>query len=278
MTASESIRPVRPVEDRGARAEESQGEHGDADGSEQKDEDTLDQELAAEEDGEEGRPARGLPAPAKVSKLEREEHERTHTPYRAWCKCCVMGRGKSTPQMRTDEDDEEEKRKVPRVSIDYFSMSDADQKASENPLIVMLDEDTGEKYARAVSQKGLGQNTEMARLIKDMSNELKSWGHPGCEGNALILKSDGEASIVAVREALGRYHGRRIIPEAPAKGEKVQQSGGRGRQEGEGVHKGPEGADGRQGEVEAGAGRCSGAMDGEMGGDDRIKVHGGEGP
>ena len=37
-------------------------------------------------EGEEGRRSKGLTAPMKVSKEEREEHERTHTPYRAWCR------------------------------------------------------------------------------------------------------------------------------------------------------------------------------------------------
>ena len=47
------------------------------------------------EEGEEGRVSRGLVAPAKVSREEREEHERTHTPYRAWCRICVRAMGES---------------------------------------------------------------------------------------------------------------------------------------------------------------------------------------
>ena len=98
-------------------------------------------------------------------------------------------------------------------------MSEEDHKASKNPLIVMVDEIIGEKYARAAGKKGLGENGEMQWLVKDMSNELKAWGHPGSDGNHLILKSDNEPAIVAVREALGRFHGGRIIPESPPKGE-----------------------------------------------------------
>ena len=88
---------------------------------------------AAEEDGEEGRPARGLTAPTKVSKQEREEHERTHTPYRAWRKYCVWARGRNTPHMSKKEEDDEASRTVPRISMDYFFMGDADMKASANP-------------------------------------------------------------------------------------------------------------------------------------------------
>ena len=32
--------------------------------------------------------------------------------------------------------------------------------------------------------------------------ELKSWGHPGGVSHALIMKSDGERSIIVVREAV----------------------------------------------------------------------------
>ena len=56
-------------------------------------------------------------------------------------------------------------------------------------------------------------------LIKDMSDELKAWGHAGGSGGALILKCDGEPAIQAVREALSKYHGGRVIPEGPPKGE-----------------------------------------------------------
>ena len=101
--------------------------------------------------------------------------------------------------------------------MDYFFMSEEDGKASENPLFVMVDEETGDKYVRAVGQKGVGPEGEMDWLIKDISAELKAWGHPGGEGMSLILKSDGERAVVAMREAVAKFHGGRIIPESPAK-------------------------------------------------------------
>ena len=52
-----------------------------------------------------------------------------------------------------------------------------------------------------------------------MHEELKPWGHPGGAKNAIILKSDGEPAIVAVREALARCHGGRVTPQQPPKGE-----------------------------------------------------------
>ena len=52
-----------------------------------------------------------------------------------------------------------------------------------------------------------------------MHQELKARGYPGGGQNALILKSDGEPALVAVREALARCHGGKITPEQPPRGE-----------------------------------------------------------
>ena len=51
--------------------------------------------------------------------------------------------------------------------------------ASEHPTMVMVDEATGNRYMRAVEHKGLGGEGDESWLVKDMHQELKSWGHPG---------------------------------------------------------------------------------------------------
>ena len=143
-----------------------------------------------------------------MSQKEKEEHEITHTPFRPRCKYCVRGRAKSTGHQRSKEG-EDEQMKVPRISLDYFFLSKEDQKAHRNPLIGMVDEETGEKYARAVGHKGLGEEHEVDWLIKDISEELKAWGHAGGEKGQIILKCDGERAIAAVRAAVSKFHGGR---------------------------------------------------------------------
>ena len=64
---------------------------------------------------------------------------------------------------------------MPKVSVDHFFTSQADEKADKNPSIVMVDESTGEKYAREVGKKGTGEENEMEWLVKDLSEEMKSW-------------------------------------------------------------------------------------------------------
>ena len=53
---------------------------------------------------EEGREAAGLPAPPRVSRAEREEHNKTHCPYRLWCPICVKGRGLKMSHRRKQDD------------------------------------------------------------------------------------------------------------------------------------------------------------------------------
>ena len=136
---------------------------------------------------EEGREANDMRAAEYVRRKEREEHERTHVPYRSWCKYCVWGRGRNKSHVK-DKGKEEEENEVPRVSMDYFYANQADEDNGRHPWIVMIDEKTGEKYARALLQKGLGDRGEMDWLIKDMSDELKCRGHLGGTGGNLILK------------------------------------------------------------------------------------------
>ena len=54
----------------------------------------------------------------------------------------------------------------------------------------------------------MGKDQDMEWLVKDMSNELKVWGRPGGAAGNIILKSDGEPAMLAVRDALAKYHGK----------------------------------------------------------------------
>ena len=84
------------------------------------------------------------------------------------------------------------------------SGEDEEDRAADNPAIVMTDESTGNRYMRLVDSKGLREEKADPWLIKDLHTELKSWGRPGGGENKLIIKCDGESPIVAVREALAK--------------------------------------------------------------------------
>ncbi len=99
----------------------------------------------------------------------------THAPFRPWCPYCVRGRAHKTAHKELNHEDDETK--VPRVSMDYFYMSQEDDDAGRNPLLVMVNEQSGEKFARALGQKGVPADGSLDWAIKDASAELKSWGH-----------------------------------------------------------------------------------------------------
>ena len=61
--------------------------------------------------------------------------------------------------------------------------------------------------------------------MKDACADLRSWGHAGGVSGSIILKADGERAIGAVRDAIAKYHGGKVVIEGPTKGE--SQSNGR---------------------------------------------------
>ena len=93
-------------------------------------------------------------------------------------------------ELPIDGENNEERGQVPRVSMDYFLMSTKDEQDGNNPLVLMVGEETGDKYARMVETKRPGSDGEVEWLVRDMSEELKSWGHVGGDSGRLILKSD----------------------------------------------------------------------------------------
>ena len=67
--------------------------------------------------------------------------------------------------------------------------------------------------------KGLGEESDAKWVVKGPHEVLKFWDRPGGNGNAFIVKRDGERAIVALREALAKEHGGLMTPEQPPKGE-----------------------------------------------------------
>ena len=124
-------------------------------GVEDFDQSGIDGEEGSEE-GEEARVPKIRRAPIGPTQLEREQHEATHLPYRDWCAHCVRGSGESAPHKRKNlESEEEQQNKIPRMVLNYHFMSTRDAENGVNPVLVMKDESTSNRYLRAVAQKGV---------------------------------------------------------------------------------------------------------------------------
>ena len=80
---------------------------------------------------EEAEVARGVRDPGQPTNSQREEHELTHCPFRAWCAACVRGQAKDDPHRVVagefaDSD-------VTRVSMDYcFFIEDVIEEAGDH--------------------------------------------------------------------------------------------------------------------------------------------------
>ena len=73
------------------------------------------EEIAVEEESpEEAIVPRVSPDPGQPTPQQLEQHRVTHTPFRSWCKWCVMGRARGSPHQQSED------RSMPIVGLDYF--------------------------------------------------------------------------------------------------------------------------------------------------------------
>ena len=179
-----------------------------------KEEETREQEGEPEEatreqagEPEEARKAKGTRAPTKPSQEEVNEHMLTHLPFRSWCPHCVRGKSKGKPHKRT----EEEPRELPTIALDYTFMHESQNKHEEKgmPILVIKDikqDDTGTGmiFAQVVPQKGV-----QPFAVKTLAGVVAQLGH-----QELIMKSDGEPAIVALKEAAKNERKERIVIES----------------------------------------------------------------
>ena len=64
-------------------------------------------------------------------------------------------------------------------------MSTRDAENGKNPVLAMKDESTGNRYLRAVGKKGV---EDMEWLVKDLHEELQSWGAREAPVGALLSR------------------------------------------------------------------------------------------
>ena len=77
-------------------------------------------ELDSDDEGETGqRKVEKMINPRLPTKEERLEHEKTHLPYRNWCRHCVRGRDTAAGHKASTE-----KPEIPELHMDYMFMGD----------------------------------------------------------------------------------------------------------------------------------------------------------
>ena len=141
-----------------------------------------------EQEAEEGRVPKAKRAPNEPTNEEIRIHEITHTPYRSWCKCCVIGRGKADSHFKA----ESEEKAIAGVHLDYWFMRDV-QGGDSMPVLVAKDDETKAFAAHVVFQKG---NVEWVadRVVED----LEKFGHSA----KVCVKTDQEPALMDLVKAV----------------------------------------------------------------------------
>ena len=152
------------------------------------------------------RPARSPNAPTRA---EREEHEATHLPFRSWCSHCVAGRS-DNPAHRLVADPDGERRGLPEVHLDYAFLKRGDSDDLIKLLVVKFRPSRAVRVY-AVPAKGVGDAAVIERVHRGM---IEAGVRAPC-----IVKSDGEASIRALREELLQRAGEGAVPQESPAGE-----------------------------------------------------------
>ena len=147
---------------------------------------------AASEEEEARRP-RVCRRPLAPTKEMVEEHNRTHAEYRDWCPHCRAG--KSTGLHHRQGDPAEEKLGV-TISVDYAFRLKEEREDDLIPVLVAYDNVKKSVWTLEVEEKGISDS----RIAVDwLVSKLDASGHHGVD---IALKSDNEASIMALKNAV----------------------------------------------------------------------------
>ena len=191
----ESVNAIRPEDDKmagiGGQCESKEGEAV---------------ELSSEEEAGE-RKTKKMLDPKKPSQEAIDEHERTHLPYRNWCRHCVRGRGKEAQHRKVTE-----KPEIPEFHIDFGFFGDEGDPGKTIPVLVVRERMTKMVMAAAVPSKSTG--TYIARRVAAFIQEV------GCGQLDILVKSDQEPAIMAIVEEVGRVRsatsqGRYVVEHSP---------------------------------------------------------------
>ena len=208
-----SIRPKDKTEDRNqnenqtADIDASEAEEmGPSEDTGREDETPTEEGLDAEEECVECEPENAkkfVRSPGTPSAAEREEHERTHWPFRSWCDACVKGR--AVGQQHRSMKGEYAESQVARVLMDYgFLHEEETVKEAEHgteteskvsmTVLVMLETMCASLWAYTIEGKGAVSVDWVAQqVVEDLETV-------GLSKERIITKTDQEPAIVQLQQ------------------------------------------------------------------------------
>ena len=139
-----------------------------------------------------------LPTPAEVA-----AHCVTHRPYRRWCRICVEAWGKEDPHKRAGEG---EKEGMPEIGLDYYYLGDPEDEEGQVTVMAMKDRVTGNLWGNVCEKKGPGDRW----ILDKLNRNICTLGR-----HNIVLKTDGEPSIVAMQAKIAEKREGFTIPKNP---------------------------------------------------------------
>ena len=202
-----------------------------------RDSDVEDCEDAQPSESQEARAPKVLKSPTQPSKTESEIHRLIHVPFRAWCRECVLGRGRDRAHRRIVGEDD-----VARIAMDYmflteygffYSQSDADESLKNDGaqgrtcITVLVIKDFKHKSIWAYPVEGKGV-AAAEWLVAQVIEDLDTCGLDGCH---MVVKSDQEPSIVEVQKEIAEFRRRAGVGGTALENSRVGDSQSNGRVE-----------------------------------------------
>ena len=130
----------------------------------------------------------------------------------------MKGKAKGKPHFRTENGEDE----VPCVVLDYMYMKGSQEEESEQGMPILVAKDmlntamsTGMVFARVVPHKG-----RCAYAVKSLAADIGALGY-----RQLVLKSDGEPAVQALKEAVRAERSEKIVLESSPVGESKSNGG-----------------------------------------------------
>ena len=151
-------------------------------------------EVVVDDEDEEqfgSRKTKKLTDPKEPTKEEREEHERTHLPFRNWCRHCVRGRGVQLPHRSGAQET-----CMNEIHMDYGFLGKEDEARDTIPMIVVKERTSKMLMAAVCPRKTTG--VYIQKRITGFLREI------GCLHGDLVVKSDQEPALDKVVEDVGR--------------------------------------------------------------------------
>ena len=168
-----------------------------------------------DEDGEEMTAPRAVRSPADPTPKEVEDHDiGGRAVFRNWCRHCMRGRCREWKHEGSSASSDDPG--VPVISFDYGylcqqSETEESQKEAEesgsSPLLVMWDSWSKSPFTFLLPAKGLDYSSSDLAIVH-VAAALTELGY-----KRIIVRTDGEAALVAFIRAVTQYWGGEVVAE-----------------------------------------------------------------